>query len=233
MGMSVEASEFVNIRTRTPRSRNSRSSFNSELPGTRYGDTMRSSDFTPSVALATRFSASGADGGTDASYVAGFEETAHAQGYDDQNELAVAGSYDPYNTQSGPAYDQAQPGYEPTTMGAPMLPDDLALLARPITYLKWEVRAVDGERHEVSLYYDNSAELVVNEPKQAVVEPRGRFALASCSSHVTEADLLGCLTTPDLLLRTSVGAASDHPMMAAVPEGRNLKFLFFDVEQRK
>ena len=67
----------------------------------------------------------------------------------------------------------------------------------------------------------------------AVVEPRGRFALASCSSHVTEADLLACLTTPDLLLRSAVGAASDHPVLAAFPEGRYLKFLFFDVEQRK
>ena len=67
----------------------------------------------------------------------------------------------------------------------------------------------------------------------AVVEPRGRFALASCSSHVTEADLLGCLTTPDLLLRTAVGAASDHPVLAAFPEGRYLKFLLFDVEQGK
>jgi 23S rRNA (cytosine1962-C5)-methyltransferase len=67
----------------------------------------------------------------------------------------------------------------------------------------------------------------------AVVEPMGRFALASCSSHVTEADLLASLTTPDLRLRTAVGAASDHPVLPAFPEGRYLKFLFFDVGQQK
>ncbi|MGE5182731.1 MAG: class I SAM-dependent rRNA methyltransferase [Acidobacteriota bacterium] len=63
----------------------------------------------------------------------------------------------------------------------------------------------------------------------AVVEPGGRFALASCSSHVTEADLLGQLSSPDLRLRASAGAASDHPVLPAFPEGRYLKFLFFDV----
>jgi tetratricopeptide (TPR) repeat protein len=57
---------------------------------------------------------------TDAVYVTGFDETASAQPgeYDEHGELAIAGSYDPYGTEAG-----AQPGYEPTTMGAPMLPD--------------------------------------------------------------------------------------------------------------
>jgi 23S rRNA (cytosine1962-C5)-methyltransferase len=63
----------------------------------------------------------------------------------------------------------------------------------------------------------------------AVVEPGGRFALASCSSHVTEADLLGALPAADLRLRQAAGAGSDHPVLAAFPEGRYLKFLFFDV----
>jgi 23S rRNA (cytosine1962-C5)-methyltransferase len=63
----------------------------------------------------------------------------------------------------------------------------------------------------------------------AAVEPGGRFALASCSSHITEADLLGILPQPELRLRGSAGAASDHPVLAAFPEGRYLKFLFFDM----
>ncbi len=60
----------------------------------------------------------------------------------------------------------------------------------------------------------------------AVVEPHGRLAVASCSSHVTEADLLG--VCPALPVRAITGAASDHPVLAAFPEGRYLKFLFFD-----
>ena len=60
-----------------------------------------------------------------------------------------------------------------------------------------------------------------------VVEPQGRFALASCSSHVTEADLLG-IVPGDLRLRHVASAASDHPVLPAFPEGRYLKFLLFD-----
>ncbi len=60
----------------------------------------------------------------------------------------------------------------------------------------------------------------------AVTEPTGRLAVASCSSHVTEADLLAAC--PPLRVRAITGAASDHPVLAAFPEGRYLKFLLFD-----
>jgi 23S rRNA (cytosine1962-C5)-methyltransferase len=64
----------------------------------------------------------------------------------------------------------------------------------------------------------------------AVTAPTGRFALASCSSHVTEADLLDQLATlAPLRLRAVAGAASDHPVLPAFPEGRYLKFLLFDL----
>ena len=64
----------------------------------------------------------------------------------------------------------------------------------------------------------------------AVTEPGGRFALASCSSHVTEGDLLGLAEgLGDLRLRLAAGGASDHPVLPAFPEGRYLKFLLFDV----
>jgi len=68
----------------------------------------------------------------------------------------------------------------------------------------------------------------------AVTSPTGRFALASCSSHVTEADLLDQVAGLDpgadgpLRLRASAGAATDHPVLPAFPEGRYLKFLLFD-----
>jgi 23S rRNA (cytosine1962-C5)-methyltransferase len=64
----------------------------------------------------------------------------------------------------------------------------------------------------------------------AVTEPTGRFALASCSSHVTEADLLDVVAgLAPLRLRAVAGAASDHPVLPAFPEGRYLKFLLFDL----
>jgi 23S rRNA (cytosine1962-C5)-methyltransferase len=65
----------------------------------------------------------------------------------------------------------------------------------------------------------------------AVVAPQGRFAFASCSSHITEADLLGIVAeiAPGIRLRQAAGAATDHPVHPGFPEGRYLKFLFFDV----
>jgi 23S rRNA (cytosine1962-C5)-methyltransferase len=64
----------------------------------------------------------------------------------------------------------------------------------------------------------------------AVTSPGGRFALASCSSHITEADLLDQVATlAPLKLRLAAGAASDHPVLPAFPEGRYLKFLLFDL----
>ncbi len=50
----------------------------------------------------------------------------------------------------------------------PALPDDLDVLARPLTYLTWDVRSVDGEAHAIALYDSTSALLAVNAPAQQV-----------------------------------------------------------------
>ncbi|HMC89118.1 MAG TPA: DUF4965 domain-containing protein, partial [Gemmataceae bacterium] len=55
------------------------------------------------------------------------------------------------------------------TFTTPALPDDLAVLSRPVTYLTWEARATDGATHEVSVYFDSSTLPCVNTPAQAVV----------------------------------------------------------------
>ena len=54
------------------------------------------------------------------------------------------------------------------TFTTPSLPDDLDVLARPLTYLTWDVRSADGKNHEVSLFESTSALLTVNEPAQKV-----------------------------------------------------------------
>ena len=54
------------------------------------------------------------------------------------------------------------------TFMTPALPDDLDVLARPLTYLTWEVRSADGAAHEVSLYDSTSSLLAVNTPDQEV-----------------------------------------------------------------
>jgi 23S rRNA (cytosine1962-C5)-methyltransferase len=77
--------------------------------------------------------------------------------------------------------------------------------------------------HALSAYKKLAAQCL------GVTEAGGRFAFASCSSHVTEADLIAAVPARDVRIRAIAGAASDHPVLAAFPEGRYLKFLFFDV----
>ncbi|MGA2618483.1 MAG: DUF4965 domain-containing protein [Thermoguttaceae bacterium] len=48
------------------------------------------------------------------------------------------------------------------------LPDDLDVLARPLSYITWEVRSVDGAEHKVSLLDGTSSQLAVNKPEQKV-----------------------------------------------------------------
>jgi glutaminase A-like protein/uncharacterized protein DUF5127/uncharacterized protein DUF4964 len=55
------------------------------------------------------------------------------------------------------------------TFLTPLLPSDLDLMSWPVTYLSWRVRAVDGNEHQVSIEYDNTAQLVVNTEDEPVV----------------------------------------------------------------
>ena len=67
-------------------------------------------------------------------------------------------------------YQFAEAGIHLTlTFTTPALLDDLDILARPVTYLSWDVRATDGKTHDVSLYFDCSAEWAVNKAEQQVV----------------------------------------------------------------
>jgi hypothetical protein len=55
------------------------------------------------------------------------------------------------------------------TFFTPALPHDLDVLSRPVTYLSWTVRSVDGAQHAVQLYFDASAQLAVDNEQQSVV----------------------------------------------------------------
>lgn len=54
----------------------------------------------------------------------------------------------------------------------PALPSDLEAMARPLTYLVWEVRSADGRPHAVQLYFDAGPESAVDQPTQKVVWER-------------------------------------------------------------
>jgi hypothetical protein len=58
------------------------------------------------------------------------------------------------------------------TFFTPALPGDLDVLSRPLTYLEWTAASVDGKEHQVEIYFDAAADLVVNTPDQAASTAR-------------------------------------------------------------
>jgi hypothetical protein len=62
------------------------------------------------------------------------------------------------------------------TFLSPLLPDDPDIFARPVTYLTWDAWATDGRKHRVSLYFDCTAEFVVNTTYEKVVWSRPKVA---------------------------------------------------------
>ena len=57
----------------------------------------------------------------------------------------------------------------------PMLPDDLVLLSQTLTYVTWKMESLDGKIHKLDIYFDVSAELVVNSNEQHVTWSRPKL----------------------------------------------------------
>jgi hypothetical protein len=56
----------------------------------------------------------------------------------------------------------------------PAFPEDLDVLSRPVTYLTWDVHTIDGQLHNVDLYFDVDPAIAVNSRDQQVVWGRSR-----------------------------------------------------------
>lgn len=60
------------------------------------------------------------------------------------------------------------------TFFTPLLPDDLDVMSRPVTYLSWAASATDGKKHEVELLFDVDPQIAVNDTAQPVTWGRTR-----------------------------------------------------------
>jgi hypothetical protein len=58
------------------------------------------------------------------------------------------------------------------TFLTPAIPYEINLLSRPVTYIVWDVKSIDSKEHEIQIYYDNTAETVVNRAEQKVAWSR-------------------------------------------------------------
>lgn len=56
----------------------------------------------------------------------------------------------------------------------PLLPDNLDVMSRPVTYLSWAASATDGKTHKVELLFDVDPQIAVNDPAQPVTWGRTR-----------------------------------------------------------
>ena len=57
----------------------------------------------------------------------------------------------------------------------PAFVEDMALMARPVTYLSWEVKSRDGAQHDVTLYLDVDGTVATNTSGEKVVWSRDRI----------------------------------------------------------
>ena len=61
------------------------------------------------------------------------------------------------------------------TFLTPAFPDDLAVMARPVTYLTWDVKSRDGATHNVAIYFDADGNLAVNHADETVTWSRAEI----------------------------------------------------------
>ena len=55
------------------------------------------------------------------------------------------------------------------TFTSPGLPDDVDVLSRPVTYVSWNARSLDGKSHTMAAYFSAGGELSVHAPEQKIV----------------------------------------------------------------
>jgi hypothetical protein len=55
------------------------------------------------------------------------------------------------------------------TFFSPLLPQNLELVSRPVTYLTWDVQTADSKSHDVSIFFDVDPRVAVNTDDQDVV----------------------------------------------------------------
>jgi Glutaminase A six helical-hairpin domain/Domain of unknown function (DUF5127)/Domain of unknown function (DUF4964) len=109
------------------------------------------------------------------------------------------------------------------TFLTPDLPRQINVLCRPVTYLIWQVRSLDGKSHQVEIYYDNTAELVVNTPDEPVTWKSPIVPGLSVLQMGTSAEAIlgraGDFVRIDWGYLYAAAPASESPEDTILPEG--------------
>ncbi|BDI30017.1 hypothetical protein CCAX7_20680 [Capsulimonas corticalis] len=110
------------------------------------------------------------------------------------------------------------------TFTTPSLPDDLDVLARPVTYLTWDVKSHGGS-HTVSLYDSTSSELSVNETNQQVVWKRETFGPLTALSVGTKDQTYLVPSGDDTRIDWGYAYAAANAQQSKSAIGGNIKLL--------
>lgn len=78
------------------------------------------------------------------------------------------------------------------TFMTPMLPDDLMVMSRPVSYVTWSAKSTTDQTHDVAIYLDGGAELAVNQANQNVTLQTGTAgALKTLRAGTVDQPVLG------------------------------------------
>lgn len=80
----------------------------------------------------------------------------------EQKEVTINATQTIYNFNCGPVNATI-------TFTSPLLLEDIDLIARPVSYITYSVKANDGQSHNVQIYFGASTDIAVNTPDQQVV----------------------------------------------------------------
>lgn len=83
-----------------------------------------------------------------------------------QNSVSLSATQTHYSFTAGPVNLDLQ-------FVAPLLPDDLDLLSRPIDYINYQVTSNDRDKHNVQLYFEITPQWAVNDVSQEVQVSKG------------------------------------------------------------
>lgn len=101
-----------------------------------------------------------------------------------QNKVALSATQTHYSFTCGPVDLNLQ-------FVSPLLPNELNLLSRPVNYINYEVKANDGAKHDVQIYFETTPEWAVNELRQQVQVTKGEAgAISFVKAGTTEQPVL-------------------------------------------
>ena len=113
----------------------------------------------------------------------------------------------------------------------PLLPDDLKLLARPVSYMSYNVKVIDGKKHDISVYVDVSGMLCTDTPDEKVFFGKGDNYVYLSSGTENMLKKSGddtrinwgkvCLSTP----KGKMGFTNDHRKCGEIEDYKEVRVM--------